>query len=478
MEFVRQGTANSVDDESAADLPKGKAAAHGHQRRYEMETSHIAADTTGPTTGPTTADPLQVYTRKASGLVREVRLVDLVAYNLGAVAPLTGAVTIMFFTVAAFPRANIYLAILFSAILTIPVLIVFSLMSATFPKLGGDYLYNSRILHPAIGLATNLLFVVTQVLTIGFSATAVALLGMNPMLAAIGDVTNSSTISSWAQDFTISNRNAVFITAVVTVIILCVLAAIRSALLFRVMTILVGIFAVAVAIDLVIMLATGAESFSKTYNDIAGQGAYEKVVHAGKGSGLYPSEDGYSLKYTIGSMFFWVGCFMFIMYGAYISGEVRRAGQRKRMLGAMLGSLVIQTIVLLLSIAAFYHATGENFAISAVAGNQESGIASFPYYAALVANNKVVASILALAFILWVFPTVNAFMAIVQRGLYVYSFERLLPGWISRVNPRTHTPVVAVVLMGGLSIIAVAFAAYNANYGVALTLAIFPSTLR
>ena len=37
-------------------------------------------------------------------------------------------------------------------------------------------------------------------------------------------------------------------------------------------------------------------------------------------------------------MFVWVGFSIFVVYGAYIAGEVRRAGDRKRMLTSIVGS--------------------------------------------------------------------------------------------------------------------------------------------
>ena len=66
---------------------------------------------------------------------------------------------------------------------------------------------------------------------------------------------------------------------------------------------------------------------------------------------------------------------------------------------------MLQTIFLLISIIVFYGAVGENFVISAVAGNQEVGIASFPYYAALATGHPVSPSLVALGFLFWAIPT-------------------------------------------------------------------------
>lgn len=433
-----------------------------------MSTSTDASPTT------VASPPVSVYTRNATGLVREARLIDQVALNLGANTPLTSALAVGLFTIAAFPRMNIYAALLIPAALSIPIWITWALLAATFPKTGADYVYNSRILHPSIGFAVNLGFVFASILSCGFAAGFLPELAINPTLLIIGTVTHDATFTSWANHFAVSDHWGVFITSAIGIGIVCTLAAVRSKLLLRVMTISVSIFAVAAIIDIVILLFTSNSSFIHTFNHYAGAGGYQKVVHAGVGKGLYPSDGGYSFSQTLGAMFVWVGFSIWVFYGAYISGEVRRAGDRGRMLTSMVGSGVLQTLFIFVSIIAFYHAVGQDFAISAAAGNQSTGVATFPYYAALATGNSVLAVAVALCFLLWALPVLSAIIAPIPRGLFVYSFERLLPSWVSKVNPRTHTPVIAIAIAGFFALIAAAFDSFNGNFSVALTLAILP----
>jgi len=421
--------------------------------------------------GQTPSGSLPIYTRNATGLVREIRLVDQLAYNIGAVTPLSSALILLFFAVAVFPRTNLYLALLIPAVAAIFCWVAWALLTATLPKVGGDYIFNTRILNPALGFGVNLGFVFSQALTAGFAAGFLPELALNPALLVIGTVTHNSTIASWASYFSITNGNGVFITSAIAIVFVCVLAGIRSSVLLRVMTVMVVIFGISATADILILLFTSNSDFINTFNSVAGSGAYEKVVAAGVGKGLYPSEGGYSVVNTIGTMFFGFGFSIWVFQGAYIAGEVRRAGQRGRMLFSYIGAGVIQTVFLLLALATFYHAVGENFAISAAAGNQTTGIATYPYYATLAAGNNFFSIILAIGFLFWSIPCMNVFMAIVQRGAFVYSFERLLPSWVARVNPRTHTPLVAVAIMGVLSLIGAAFDAYNGNFATALTLA-------
>ena len=432
--------------------------------------------TSGPPSTVDGAAAASVYTRNATGLVRELGVRDYFFFTLTSGTPLASALILGFFAVAVFPRMNFFIALIISGLVSVPVWTMFALFTARFPKLGGDYVFNSRILHPAVGFGVNLGQVVAQAITCGFAATFVAELALNPLFAIIGIETGNKTIASWANYFTIQHRWVVFLTGTVAIILISVLAAIRTKLLFRVMTACVIIFAIAATVDVLILVFTSRGAFVSRFNHLEGAHAYAKVVAAGAGSGLYPIH-GYSFKQTIGSTFFSVGYLIFMGFSMYIAVEVQRAGQRRRQLSTMLGGGTVQLLFLLLSLFAFYHAVGENFAISAAAGNQSAvgAVAAFPYYAALATGSPVIAIIIAIAFTLWTIPLINLFIIIMQRCMFAWSFERLLPAKVASVSARTHTPLVAILIAAILAIIGLAFSAYNAHFSTALTLATFPS---
>jgi basic amino acid/polyamine antiporter, APA family len=300
-------------------------------------------------------------------------------------------------------------------------------------------------------------------LTAGLVAGFLATLGLSPAFAAIGSVTGSETFTNWSADLTFPNKNAVFIVGTLGVLFVSVLAALGTRLLIRTMTILVLIFAASVVVDLLILLFTSQSDFERTYNDFAGEGAYQAVVDAARGSGLLPSESGYSFKSTMGGVFFAITIITYCFWGTYLSAEVRRAGQRDRMLKSFIGGGLIQALSLIVGWVLMLKAVGEDFFISATAGNIETGIASFPFFAALVAGQDVIVVILSLAFMLWIIPGININMAVIQRGLFAYAFDGLLPRKVASVHPRTHTPIIAIVIVALLCEIGVALYAYWAD---------------
>jgi amino acid transporter len=435
-----------------------------------MSTDESGGVASAPGAPPAGAAGLPIYTRNATGLVREVSLADHLIFNFTSATALVSGLVVTSFVVAVFPRTNYLLALFLALLLSIGLWVCFALLTATLPKVGGDYVFNSRILHPAIGFGFNLCVVAISPLTAGLVAGFMATLGLSPAFSAIATVTGSDRFADWAAYFTFPHKNVVFIVGSLCVLLVSVLAALGTRILIRTMTILVLVFAASAIIDLLILLFTSHSSFISSYDDLAGRGAYEKVVKAGAGTGLYPSEGGYSTKATIGALFFAITIVTYCFWGTYMSAEVRRAGQRDRMLKSFLGAGFIQAISLMVGWALMLHTVGEDFFISATAGNITTGIASFPFFAALVAHNEVIVIILSLAFTLWIIPGVNINMAVIQRGLFAYAFDGLLPRRVAAVNPRTHTPVLAIVIVAALCELGVALYAYWADIITIITI--------
>src|SRR5439155_8658475 len=94
------------------------------------------------------------FIREATGLVREFGLLDAMAINLFAAAPISAIAFIPLLVSALFPGANIYGVLSVGAVLGVFNGLVYGLLSAAMPRAGGDYVYNGRILHPAVGFMT------------------------------------------------------------------------------------------------------------------------------------------------------------------------------------------------------------------------------------------------------------------------------------------------------------------------------------
>jgi amino acid transporter len=112
---------------------------------------------------------------------------------------------------------------------------------------------------------------------------------------------------------------------------------------------------------------------------------------------------------------------------------------------------------------------GEHFLIASFNGafapsGKLISTANFVYLSALVSGSNVLVVIISLAFIGWWLPGQYINQAMGQRALMTWSLDGLLPGWVSKVSPRTHTPLAAILIGFLLTAGTAALATYYANF--------------
>jgi amino acid transporter len=126
-----------------------------------------------------------VFVRRASGLVRELGSIDIMA---AVMATVIGA-GVLYFAVKApvgFPGASIPLAYLIAACLEIPFVACIGLMVSSLPRSGGLYVPISRVLHPTVGFVGGWCFVVCLGFVIGvMSFVAMITLGTGLIIAGL-----------------------------------------------------------------------------------------------------------------------------------------------------------------------------------------------------------------------------------------------------------------------------------------------------
>jgi amino acid transporter len=412
-----------------------------------------------------------IFSRRATGLVRQVSLVQQIAFNLASSNALGLGLVFFLSVVVLFPRANIYIALLIAGVMSFFVWTTFALLGSAIPRVGGDYTINSRILPPWLALGGNIGAFMGGLFGVPIFGYFMATLALSPALAVIGGVTGNSTLTSWSQDFSSTNQTTVFITTLVIVGVVSLLAYLGTGLIMRVATTMVVIAGIGFAIDLVILLFTGNAQFSSTVDQVAGAGAYAKTIAAGAAAGLYPDKGGYDFTNTIGAVYYSLTITIYIYWGVYVASEFKGAGRRQRMLGAIWGAGIGNLLVLLLAIAVFMNTVGYDFFVAAFGGNFSApgastavGNAGYVYFAALVASQPIAVTLLSLAFLGWFMPACFTQVAMVTRAIMTWSFDGLLPRVFSKVDDRTHTPGVAILTTALLSIPLAAWISYSTNF--------------
>ncbi len=123
------------------------------------------------------------YARKASGLVRGLSFWDVLGIGLAFLTPIYAIWYVIGFSLSLFPRAQLVIAILISVVTVVwasPM--VWGILGGTMPRSGGEYVYNSRIITPAVALGASFAAIVAQFYWNLFNAS---LLGV-PSLCILG----------------------------------------------------------------------------------------------------------------------------------------------------------------------------------------------------------------------------------------------------------------------------------------------------
>src|SRR6478609_3385951 len=94
--------------------------------------------------------PEGLFVRKATGLVRSMGPWDALSLAMGSIA-VGGGFVAFFYMLGIFPHANLFVTFLLALVAALLLGAVYVQLVQSIPRIGGDYVYASRILHPIIG---------------------------------------------------------------------------------------------------------------------------------------------------------------------------------------------------------------------------------------------------------------------------------------------------------------------------------------
>ncbi|HWM53412.1 MAG TPA: hypothetical protein VNP71_09660, partial [Thermoplasmata archaeon] len=156
---------------------------------------------------------VQVFTRRASGLVRVMSPYSAFAYNIlniGIIFPWVYITTIILY-----PGASIWLGIFITGIFTGFLAVVYAGLASAMPRTGGDYVFQSRTLRPWLGFAIVSTMIITFFLQWqALGGWLVAILGFAPLFTGLGLTTGNTMFIDWGVWF--STPMGAMVTTMVT----------------------------------------------------------------------------------------------------------------------------------------------------------------------------------------------------------------------------------------------------------------------
>jgi basic amino acid/polyamine antiporter, APA family len=405
------------------------------------------------------------FVRKASGLVRTAGPMDVLAYNINFIS-IGLLLTFMFlFMPSLYPGVNMYLSMLIAVIITVPTGLVYGFLAASMPRSGGDYVYNSRILGPALGTMANWNITIWWFFYGGVPSAFFARYGISPLLRVLGAYTGNLGLVSAADS--VSSPTGTFLLGALLLIVLTVIFVLGLKRFFVVQNILffLALLSTILVIGVWLFASPGAfhGAFNGTLGKVSGQtDLYSGIVTSAKsgGFGLSP----FSFYYTLLPITWIYLNLGFSFSSAYIGGEVKNA-KRLQLWAAPVAILVVAAVVML-TIFAADHAIGLGFFGSAgfITDWTKLGLSFTPTYselAAYSAGNLFIAFLIMFGFLFWSYAWLPGQILNGSRNLVAYSIDGLLPRRFGEVHPKFHTPAFSLGVMCVASLISLAIYVYT-----------------
>ncbi len=417
----------------------------------------MSSITGAPTSVSTGARPTAgLFTRQASGLVRELGILAATGIALASVA-LPDTFINFNAGLTDFSRVEFYLPLLAGAFIWFVAMFAYRYLVEAIPRAGGEYVFLSRIVSPVAGsmAGIGLAVVFTYVLATNDHFFA----AYTPfMLTGLGDAFHSHAIANAANH--VGSKGAI---AAISVGVMLVVGAMSFFSLKRVAQIIVGFIVLQLLAFAVLALLLADHSRSDFITAFARYsshpGAYQDMISAAKSSGV---AFGASVGAMIATIPFMVVNYNGVLYSYYVGGELRRPARTYLYASAIsIGLLVVVWVGVW---ALLRHTAGLHFMqAQANLGNSDpttyakitslqSSAGGLGYGLAL--SGDPISKILLATTIPLAAVAVNiAFLACTTRVLFALAFDRLLPLRVAQVSERNHAPTNAIVIVLAVSIL-------------------------
>jgi APA family basic amino acid/polyamine antiporter len=391
----------------------------------------------------------EVFVRKASGLVREMSPYSAFAYNVLAIGILFPWVYLQ--GPGVFPGANIAVGILICGIVLIPMWYTYSWLSASMPRSGGDYVFQTRILSGWIGFGSTLMGAFMAMLYAAFAGWMFSVIGAAPMFAVWGYAANNTTllnIANW-----LASPWGVIIVSMV-ILFLSTYTMVRGMGAFvRVQWVLFYGLIVSILVMIFVLLTTSQTTFINNFNSFyawaAGinppGGFHQQLIDEVKASGVNLNGPIDWIQ-TLGVAAIAANSLVWAVLAVQQLGEIKGANVVKNTNFFIVGSGIFSTIFMAILAALIFKAGGPEFiraaSIESFSGNISAPIQPWLGFMVSIASaNPILVFLICFGFICNAYQVMHNVVIQAGRIVFAAAVDRLFPDWLSKVNPRFHSPV-------------------------------------
>jgi amino acid transporter len=396
----------------------------------------------------------RLFVREATGLVKNVSLLDAVSLNLSDTSAGAALANIGFTTILlpAMLGVNLVVGSIIGFVIIIPQIVIYTMMSQRMPRTGGDYIWASRTLG---GFAGNVLAFIGY--TLGNLPYA-ALIALSAVFA-IGAVGSTMSVPSLAALYTPGMNE--FLVAAVILAVLVGINVYRPRIAYKLITVftIIGILTVVLAIATLLSVGrTGIENYMGSLGNA--NLTYTSVASTGTGPTFNWSST------LIFVPFFALFSYPWINAGPAVASEIK--GKSALKWNVPVSALVVFALVTG-GFATMYYVGGFDFINGALANSNLVYNYSFNFWTLAMgaSGNNLIAWIIGVGWVLWIINILAYLIVVEARYLMAQSFDRFLPSKVTTVN-KQGAPYIALAIDFVIILVMVGAASFYYGNFVAL----------
>ena len=395
----------------------------------------------------------KVFVRDATGLTKQVSLLDAIAINVSYMS-VGAALALVGFTMLALPTVsgvNLVYGSAIAALLAVPQMIVYTMMSRRISRTGGDYVWLSRSLGGFVGSTITFMGITVETMPylalIALSAVfAIGTVGLSLGFPNMIGLTLPGNLPG-------ADPSSQFLLAAAMIVALISLNMIRPRLGFKLISIfwIIGLIGITIGVSALLSAGrTGVESYINHMN--IPNTTYTSISSSYSG----PSFDLYGTLL----MMPYFALFTYPWFNAAPSVGSELKGEASKWNIPM--SLLVAFLVVTIPFASMYYVGGFGFTTAALSNPALVIDHSFNFWSLAmgVSSNPLQSFIIGLG---WITLTVSilAFGIItISRYMLAQAFDRFLPEKLAYVSPKYSSPVIAHLFDLVVTIIVLALAAF------------------
>jgi amino acid transporter len=419
----------------------------------------------------------KVFVRDATGLVKQISFFGAFAYNVNS-QTVAFAVFQYSLILAFTPGADANLCFFIAMALSIPLLLVYVLFTASMPRSGGEYVYTSRALSPWLGSIAAFTVWWIQILYLGINTSWIGSVDVSPPLVLMGTILHSSTIIAIGN--AVATPTWGFVIGSVVIVGVGLTLILGTSVHIRLQNLIFILGTIAAVVMIGVLLSSTHGQFVASFDRYAAPytnstDPYNNVLTVARQQGFTTAP--FSWYATLVGVTIAAASVNFAYFSAYCSGEMKHASQVSRQAGVMIGSMLFNALLSVAIAGLVVRVAGADFAGAAFyLGNVAPSLWPFsvaPFlnvFIAMLTDNVVLNAIFAMGWMAWGIATTAILFLMLTRLLFAWSFDRLIPSVFANVNERFHTPVNAtifIIVLGEIS--TYVFLQVAAAYAVFLT---------